>query len=297
MPGKKDQNLALSIWDEIMTAVKSILPKPHSLVTFFALSFLISWIVWVPVSLASHDLISFKFDPTLSGSLGAIGPSLAALITIAIYDGRTGFLDLFKRLLTWRVRLRWYLIVLLWAPCLSLTVTAISILFGSPRPNYAQPPFVNIFSSLLPALGNVSPFIFLPFFFLQQLLLGSAMGEEPGWRGYALPRMQFQSGAWQASILLGILWGLWHLPLWLTKGNSAQETFIGWHYLELVATSVLFAWVYNNTQGSLFLTLLFHASIGVTGLFLASTKLYPWLPAVLSWGTALFVIAFSNRVD
>ncbi|MBK6644251.1 MAG: CPBP family intramembrane metalloprotease [Anaerolineales bacterium] len=271
--------------------------KPHSLTVFFALSFLISWMVWVPASLASHNLISFKIDPTLSGSLGAIGPSLAALITIAIYDGGTGFRDLFGRLLTWRVGLRWYLFVFLWAPCLSLTVTAVSVLVGGSIPNFAQPPFANIFSSLLPTLGNISPFIFLPFFFLQQLLLGSSMGEEPGWRGYALPRMQFKSGAWQASILLGMLWGLWHLPLWLTKGNFAQETFIGWHYLELIATSVLFGWVYNNTKGSLFLALLFHTSIGVTGLFLASVEFYPWLPAAFSWGTALLVTTFSKRVD
>jgi len=280
-----------------MTTVNSVPPKAYSLLIFFTFSFLISWMVWVPAYLDSYNLISFKINPILSGSLGAIGPSLSALITIVVFEGKIGFQDLFKRLLTWRVGLRWYLFVLLWAPCLSLTVTAISILFGSPPPDFAQPPFVSIFSNLPPALGNVSPFIFMPFFFLQQLLLGSSMGEEPGWRGYALPRMQFQRCAWRASILLGMLWGLWHLPLWLTKGNSAQENFIGWHYLELVATSILFGWVYNNTQGSLLLALLFHASIGVTGLFLASTGLYPWLSAVLSWGGALLIITFSKCIE
>jgi membrane protease YdiL (CAAX protease family) len=101
--------------------------------------------------------------------------------------------------------------------------------------------------------------------------------------------LQFQKNGWRASILLGLLWGLWHFPLWLTKGNSAQETFIGWHYLELIATAVLFTWVYNNTRGSLLLALLFHASIGVTGLFLSSAELYPWITAVVSWG-AVFVL-------
>lgn len=280
-----------------MTTFNSIPPKDHSLVVFFVLSFLISWVVWVPACLASYDLVSFKATPTLSGSLGAIGPSLATLITIAIYDGKSGFRDLFKRLLTWRVGFRWYLFVLLWAPLLSLTTTIISILFGSPIPNFAQPPFVKVFSSLPPVLMNVNPFIFLPFFFFQQLLFGSSMGEEPGWRGYALPRMQFQNDSWRASIFLGLLWGLWHLPLWLTKGNFAQEAFIGWHYLELVATSILFAWVYNNTRGSLFLALLFHASIGVTGLFLASAEFNPWTPAVFNWGAVLLLISFSNRVN
>lgn len=280
-----------------MNPLTSISPKPRSLIVFFTLSCLISWAVWMPALLASHNLIAFKIDPTLSGSLGAIGPSLAALITIAIYDGKPGFRDLLKRLLTWRVGLRWYLFVLLWASSLSLAVTVSSILLGSPAPDFTQPPFVEVFANLPPALANLSPFIFLPFFFFQQLLFGSSMGEEPGWRGYALPRMRFQHGSWRAGILLGLLWGLWHLPLWLTKGNAAQETFIVWHYLELVATSVLFEWVYKNTQGSLLLALLFHASIGVTGLFLTSVELYPWMSATLSWGVALLAMRLSQNAN
>lgn len=96
-----------------MSAI-SIPSKPYSLVTFFVLAFGISWAVWVPSALASYGFLSFHIDPILSGGLGAIGPSLAALITTAIFEGRSGFSSLFKRLLTWRVGFQWYLFVLLW---------------------------------------------------------------------------------------------------------------------------------------------------------------------------------------
>ncbi|MCC6189151.1 MAG: CPBP family intramembrane metalloprotease [Anaerolineales bacterium] len=270
-----------------MSAI-SISPKAQSLATFLFLALGISWAVWIPAALVSYDFISFHIDPVLSGLLGAMGPSLAALITIALYEGRAGFGDLLKRLLTWRVGLQWYLFVLFWPAALSLTKTGLSILLGSPIPNFGQPPFVNSFPELL----DVSPFVFLPAFFLQQLLFGSPMGEEIGWRGFALPRMQFEMSSLRASLLLGLVWGTWHVPLWLTKGNLFQDTFIGWHFLELMATTVLFTWVYNNTRGSLWLALLFHASIGVTGLFLSSAEFHPWIGAALSWGTAALVIGF-----
>ncbi|MBV6402996.1 MAG: hypothetical protein CNIPEHKO_03318 [Anaerolineales bacterium] len=264
----------------------SISPKPYSLAVFLILAFGISWAVWIPAALASYDFIRFQINPFLTGLLGAIGPSLAALITTAAYDGRDGFRGLFKRLLTWRIGLQWYLFALAWPVVLSLTKTGISILLGSPIPNFSQPPFVNLFPELL----NATPLVFLPAFFLQQLLFGSSMGEEFGWRGFALPRLQFKKSSLNASLLLGLIWGTWHLPLWLTKGNLVQDGFIGWHFLELMATALLFTWVYNNTQGSLLLALLFHASIGVTGLFLSSAALHPLIGATLNWGMAGLVI-------
>lgn len=268
-----------------MSAI-SISSKPYALATFFVLAFGISWVAWIPAALASYDLISFHIHPILSGMLGAMGPSLAALLTTALHEGRAGFRDLFKRLSTWRVGLQWYLFALFWPAVLSLTKTGLSVLLGGPIPNFSQPPFVNVFPGLLDA----GLFVFLPGFFLQQLLLGSSMGEEIGWRGFALPRMQFEVSSLRASLVLGLAWGAWHAPLWLTRGNLVQDAFIGWHVLELMATAVLFTWVYNNTRGSLLLALLFHASIGVTGLFLSSAESHPLMGAALGWGAAALVI-------
>ena len=103
--------------------------------------------------------------------------------------------------------------------------------------------------------------------------------------------MQFQNSSFRASFLLGLVWGVWHFPLWLTKGNPVQMTFMGWHFLELLATAVLFTWVYNNTKGSLLLALLFHASIGVTAMFLSSAEFHPLINVALSWGMVALVVA------
>ena len=273
-----------------MASTISISSKPRSLVVFFALAFGISWVAWIPTTLASYRLVPFQIDSTLSGLLGAFGPFFAALITTAIYEGRAGFSMLFRRLLTWRVGIRWYLFVLFWPAVFSLAKTGIAVVLGSAVPDFSQPPFVQLYP-LPPELLDTMPFIvFLPFVFLQQMLIGSSMGEEPGWRGYALPRMQAHQSSLRASLLLGLLWSVWHIPLWLTKGHLMAETFWGWSMLSLVATTILFTWVFNNTKGSLLLALVFHTSIAITGLFLASAETHPLVDVTLGWGMAILVI-------
>jgi membrane protease YdiL (CAAX protease family) len=251
--------------------------------------------VWVPQALASSGIISFPLDPGFTDWLGVFGPFLAALIMTGLYDGRAGIRGLFKRLLKWRVGVQWYLFVLFWPPLLSLAKTAIAMLLGSGAPDFSQPPFVRL-SPLPPELLKSLPFlVFLPFLFFQQTLIGSSMGEEIGWRGYALPRLQTIQGNLRGSILLGILWGIWHLPLWMTKGNAMQGKILLWPLLELIATSVLFTWVYNNTKGSLLLALLFHTSIAMTSLFLSSLETYPIVSVILSWMIAGLIIYRSRK--
>jgi membrane protease YdiL (CAAX protease family) len=250
----------------------------------------------LPQALASYGLIAFPLAPKFTDWLGAFGPFIAALIVTVLYDGRAGISGLFKPLLKWRAGIQWYFFVLFWPPALSLVKTAIAILLGSPAPDFSQPAFVRL-SPLPPELLKSVPFfVFLPVIFLQQTLIGSSMGEEIGWRGYALPRFQANRGSLRGSILLGILWGVWHLPLWLTKGNAMQGNFLLWPLMELIATSILFTWVYNNTQGSLLLAVLFHTSIATTSLFLASVETYPLVDVVLTWAMPVLVIFHSARV-
>jgi hypothetical protein len=132
--------------------------------------------------------------------------------------------------------------------------------------------------------------VFLPFVFLQQVTIGSAMGEELGWRGYALPQLQARYSALYASIILGLLWGIWHLPLYWTAGNARTTMSVGWLLAGLVLEAILYTWVFNHTKGSLLLALLFHASTAVTSLFLASS-IVPWVGFVVTLVVVIIVLA------
>lgn len=99
-------------------------------------------------------------------------------------------------------------------------------------------------------------------------------GEEIGWRGYALPRLQARHGALIASLIIGVVWGFWHVPKFLMAGSAQDYSF--WVFLlDTTAKAILFTWVYNNTKSSLLLVTLFHAAINTADVFL------PIIPAAI----------------
>ena len=132
----------------------------------------------------------------------------------------------------------------------------------------------------------------------------SGLGEELGWRGFALPRMQARHPALTASLLLGVLWGLWHLPLEIAQGLPLIAAgLVGFVFflLHIIAYALLFTWVYN-TQGSLFLMVLFHTVfdlVGVTILTPSTTWIFPILYVALLWivVTIVVVIAGAARLS
>jgi membrane protease YdiL (CAAX protease family) len=136
--------------------------------------------------------------------------------------------------------------------------------------------------------------LLLPFIFLQQMLIGSAMGKELGWRGFDLPPLRGKWNALVASILLGLVWGVWHLPKFLIVSDPIAEQFFLWFLLGIVAEAILFTWVYNNTGGSLLLALLFHTSINITYLFLAPADANPLLSLILVWALVAVVVAYAG---
>lgn len=269
-------------------------PHRHSLLIFFTMAFALSWAAWLPATLGVGSFIAEPDASTGLILLGSFGPLLAALGTTALVDGRTGFRQLSRRLLTWRVRPYWYAFVLLCPALLSLTATAVSMVLGAAAPRFNHPPFLQVYPLPPDSVGTVPWLAFLPVVFVQQLLLGSSIGEEPGWRGYALPRMQWRHSALPAGLVLGLLWGLWHLPLWLWRDHWPLIE-IGWELLGILATSVLFTWVFNHTEGSLLLAMLFHASIATTSLFLAVSHLVPAIDVAIVWVLVALLIAVDSR--
>src|SRR5215203_3930746 len=197
--------------------------RRHPLITFFVLACALSW--W-PCILYSLDLL-----PT---PIVGFGPFLAALVVLALTRGKTGVVGLLRRMVRWRVGVQWY-------------AAAINVfLLG------AQP------SSSAVELGGWSSLI--PTFFILLLIPGlGGTWEEPGFRGYALPRLQIGRSALYAGLILGVLWSFWHLPFFITGFDHWNES------VQLIAWTVVFAWLYNNTQGSVLLAMLMHAMSNTIG--------------------------------
>lgn len=269
-------------------------PADTHLLAFVLLTFAISWSAWIPLALASRGVIGLAISPGLLKLVGTFGPSLAAVIVTGLSGHRAAVQRLLARLLIWRVSIVWYGFVLLWPAVLSLTTTAIHLALGAPAPDWDNPPLRSLYP-LPPELAQIGLWALLPFVFVQQLVLSSPLGEEIGWRGYALPALHTRTSSLIASVVLGLIWSVWHLPLYFTSGDPAAGTFFGWLPLGLIPTTMLFSWVFSHTRGSLLLALLFHTAINVTGLFLAATATIPLVSPALTWIVALIVLGSDAR--
>lgn len=143
--------------------------------------------------------------------------------------------------------------------------------------------------------------------FVRVLFLGGPVGEELGWRGFALPRLQQHRKALDASVLLGLVWGLWHLPLYFVLGTGQSEIlsagtspafaiggFLGW----TIGLSVLFTWLFNQTRGSLIIVVLFHAAVNLAAFLptaVGSGGVAPLLSVIITWLVAIGVVVSCGR--
>ena len=205
--------------------------RQHRLTSFFALAYLVSWTPW------AFDAAGFSLGtPFFPG-----GPLVAALVVIAIADGRRGFRQLGSRLVRWRVGWVWY-VVALGLPVLMVLATGVLTWWsGAPAPDLSGVVWTDVV--LLLALRTVNP-------------TDSALGEEPGFRGYALPHLQDRLSPLAAAGVLGVLTAGWHVPL-VALGN------LGWIGLpSTVVITFLYVWLFNRSGGSLLMAVLFHASQG-----------------------------------
>ena len=197
--------------------------------------------------------------------LAPFGPTFSALLMTGLLEGRAGLRDLWRRLRLWRVSVGYYAFVLCWLALAKLAGAAIVALAGSGI--YEMP--------------NLAHWTALPLRFLMILFLGGPLGEEIGWRGFALPRLVARHGPGPASLRLGLVWALWHLPVFLIAGTDQYGQPILWYTVMVTAYTFLFTWVHEKTGGSLLLALLHHTAINV-GLWLTS------MPALRSTEWRLF---------
>ena len=181
---------------------------------------------------------------------------LVAFVISGLFSGREGVRNLLLPLIDWQVKPVWYIIVIFGIPLLIVLGLSTSWLLKAPFPteyySIQSQPWYQLFPGLLLA-------------YIQTMLFQGPLNEEPGWRGFALPRLQKNYGSLVASIVIGVIWGLWHAPLYFTGIYSGGIEGIMGRLLWTVPLAFLFTWVYKHTHGSLFMSILLHTSVNLQG--------------------------------
>ena len=221
--------------------------RSHPLISYFFLAYAGMWLLVAPLVLDTFEMIQLSDGMSLLlFALSSLsGPTLAAYVVTGILEGKAGMGRLFRRTFQFRAGLQWYAVALF--VFLSIWLAAYSFLYnGAPLAALAANPSLLI-STFLPGV-------------LLGLLIPS-IGEEPGWRGFALPRMQAAYGPVLATILLGTLHGVWHLPALFTPllGPFTVDGFLVF-VLTAAAGTFIYTWVFNNTRGSVWIAMVMHAA-------------------------------------
>jgi membrane protease YdiL (CAAX protease family) len=212
------------------------------------LTFLIAWSIWLPLGIfAPHKVLL-----TLPG---AWAPTLSALILNGLSDGKAGVRQFLRRVIYWRVDLRWYVVVLFSIAIIAYLSIGVGLMLGVPAPEISLP-------NGLPRNGLL---IALPILFLINSFVGGPLAEDIGWRGYILPTLRERMSAFTASLIIGVIWSIWHLPYFIFPEWNAVVGSIPFLWFMLLTTSwsVLLAWVYVHTE-SILMPVLYHAAINTT---------------------------------
>jgi membrane protease YdiL (CAAX protease family) len=253
--------------------------KRYPLAVFGAMTFLIAWTAW------------FADTGKQAALIGAFAPGIAAVVIATCLGGIGGLQRLFERLLIWRVHAICYLAALILPASVSLLGTAVHMMFGGEAPDFTHPPITNV---KMPAyVQGWSPLALIAPLFIQHIFYGTAIAEELGWRGIALPRLQQRYHSFAASLILGCLWALWILPFYWRQGwiGGNERAFL---LLAVIPGAVLSTWIYNISGGSLLLCVIFNIALKVTDLVLAAPAAHPLVAVCAYCMAAGLILSFTG---
>ena len=223
--------------------------KRRNVWIFFGLTYLLTWIFWIPLAVSGQDVMAGSLMIALV--LGGFGPSIAGVIMTYRTQDPKGRRDFWRRAISFKqIGGRWYLVILLIFPLVYTLAILLDMLLGGSAPG----------------ADAVSQIAAQPATLIGMLLMGLVIGplaEEFGWRGYALDPLQTRWSALVSALIIGVFWWAWHFPLFFMSGMLQNEWGVGtmafWSYAVTVfSLSVLFAWVFNNTRRSILAAILLH---------------------------------------
>lgn len=262
-----------------------------ALFAFFLLTFLITWSVWFATAAlappGNAGLFGIRGPVFL---LGVFAPALVALALTARAEGHAGVKRLLGRIGHWRVGARWYAFAVGYFAAIKLAAALVHRVVTHEWPRFGDTSLVVILAGIM-----ISTWV--------------QAGEELGWRGYALPRLAALFGVGGASIVLGVAWAAWHLPLFFLPDSGTTGQSFPVYLLQATALSVAFAWLYWKTGGSLLLVMLLHAAMNnTTGIVPAAVEgasapmtfrgsLVSWVTVGLLWVVAVILLARMRRAD
>ena len=247
---------------------------------FFVAVFTLSWGLWIAANGIAAELPRKSLV-----LLGTFAPAIVALGLTAQALGQRGVIALLRRLVIWQVPLRWYLYAAGYFVVIKLVVAMVYRAATGAWPTFGSEPWILMLAATLAST-----------------LLGGQAGEEIGWRGYALPRLTTRFGLGAASVILGILWACWHLPLFYILSGDTVGQYFPLYMLQVTALSVAMSWLYVRTGGSLLLVMLMHAAVNntkdivpsaealATDPWALSHSLVAWLTASLLWLCAIYIL-------
>jgi membrane protease YdiL (CAAX protease family) len=251
------------------------------LILYFLLTFGATWLAWIaPVHLAEPAASSSLGPGGPLFRLGVVAPGLVALVLTALLQGRDGVLSLLDGIRRWNVAPRFYLFAAGYMVAIKLGAAVVHRWWAGAWPAVGETPLILLLLATIPSTVVQA-------------------GEEVGWRGYALPRLAARVGLGGATIVLGIVWATWHLPLFLIPGSGSDGQSFPLYLLHVLAFSVAIGWLYWKTGSSLLLVMLMHAAINNTaGIvpgaireaaapFAIHGSIVAWATVALAWAIAI----------
>jgi len=257
------------------------------LTVYLLVTFGIAWLIWLPLLIAEYLRLSLSVPSVVFITLGSFTPSIVALFITWRYAGGTELRQLLGRALVWRISPAWYVLAIVGPAMVMLLAMGGHILLGGTVPDYV--PFGARW--LIVAVNFVLVF-----------LIGGPLGEEFGWRGVVLPALEARFRPPWDSLILGIIWTVWHLPLFFISA-SAQHSLPFWLFALLtLPLCILITWVYHCSGDSLLLVMLFHSAVNTwsgvlkIGPEAAGSTRPLTLVVLLTWIVALLVVVVRKMV-
>ncbi|NNH70601.1 CPBP family intramembrane metalloprotease [Nocardia uniformis] len=255
-------------------------PQLRRVALFVILTFAFTWAWWIPAGLIERGILTVDVPPMALLIVGGLGPAVAALICASTALGGEGIRAFLRNAFRWRAPWRFYGLATVGMTVMVLGTVPLHLALGA---RWDGEGAMKAVLALLPM-------------FVLTFTLGGGIDEELGWRAFALPRLQATLPPWAANVLLGLVWSLWHLPLWWNPGVAQYDSNYAMYVVSTTGYAIVLGWLYNSTHGNTVVVIVAHTVTNVSyGLQAAAIDpVYQWVDVVVMGGAAVLIWAITR---